>query len=141
MLERSPLMLSGLPGDKAMKAAFEALLPETTGYTNPHLIFFGDSSRLYLIEEMLAKGTRPPATVHVIAQSAAWQTPEVRRIVELTNGLYREAKDPEELRQACLEICSYLQHYYTVRWKEESMPAGELNVYSDSAKGAAVYQS
>jgi hypothetical protein len=89
----------------------------------------------------LSKGTRPAATVHVIAQAPAWRTPEVRRIVEITNGLYREAKDADGLRRACFEICSSLQHHYSLRWKDESVTSLELDVYTESAKGLALYQA
>jgi hypothetical protein len=107
MLDESPICLNeSASGSSIAGSALSSLLRVDFGTVNPHLIFLADSSKTQLIPAMSAKGAALGATVHVLAQSAAWDTEKVRQLVAATGGMHRSVSDND----TCLKCAPTLTH-------------------------------
>ena len=136
MLRESPFQAGRLSEEEAAKTAAEALLKADGSWGNLHWILFGASSNQSLVKELL--GRELNSTVHVLAQSPAWQNSESKTLADKTGGIYREVSTAEELRHSCLELYSSLSHHYRISWKEE-VNGLELDVYSELGRGSVTY--
>jgi len=136
MLRESPIALGDSSFEEA-RSLLSSLLRVEIGGSNPHIVFLGDGARTHLLSALTQKG-QVAATVHILAQSSAWDSEEVRQIVKTTGGIYRSAPDKNALPEICAEAYSSLLHHYRIDWREDAEILG-LDVYSERGKSSATY--
>ena len=137
MLETKPFPESRNPDWDMNVYATESLVEANGAWGLPHWIIVGASREQNLIQHLSEIETT--ATVHVIAQTAAWQTCSARELTRKTGGVYRQIASAEELQQACTEVYSSLLHQYRISWEEDAERV-ELDIYSESGKGSAAVE-
>jgi hypothetical protein len=139
MLRENPIWLNESASDDAIAGSvLSSLLRVDFGTANPHLIFLADSPKTHLIPALSAKGADLGASVHVLAQSPAWDTEEVRQLVGATGGMHRSTSDNDALPEICADTYSSLLHHYRIGWQNGSGNL-ELDIYSESGKASASY--
>jgi hypothetical protein len=139
MLQQAPVMLGASAGDDDTLTFLKSLLVNIAG-GNLHLIFLGAGPHSHVMDGLQTKASDLGATVHVLAESQAWQSESVRDVALQTGGVFRVVPDRKTMRQACFDTYSALLHHYRITWKDAPVDGVELDIYSDRGKASTSFE-
>jgi hypothetical protein len=133
MLREQPITA----GTDTNRLLIEHLLRVDIACTGPNIIFFGANNHAHLVPELLAKGKELNAAIHVCAETAAWDAPDVHQLVATTGGSLYKVSDQLEHPDRCFALYSSLLHHYRLTWSGTDTPESvELDVFSENGRAS-----